>query len=196
MHRRSWDLPFSLDNIQNETYKKPYFLKKYRIIIIYFSHMCNTFETNDRMKERKLTGAKVFDCTYSGLGLTYSNWDQQVRNMTPSNAIEYNKWLIDHPAESMKERILKLLAWKLVDFRVGQIMVAEEHHKDDAVHFHCYVNFIVQDGKFIRSDDLDIFGIHPNIEQLRKKDAWINYIKKEDKDLVEYQEVIDLTSFE
>jgi len=140
-------------------------------------------------------GEKRFNMTYIGLGVTYSNWDQQVRNLPPTKLAEYQAWVAQDAETPIKHRLMNYLVDKLMEKRVGQVMVAQENHEDGSIHFHAYVNFIIQDGKYIRQDYLDLFGIHPNIEQLENKHAWVAYINKQDKDLVQFFEVLDLTDY-
>lgn len=69
-----------------------------------------------------------------------------------------------------------------------KVIVAEEHHQDGSIHYHCYLQ---RDSKFSTRNEryFDIVGHHPNIKKeyingegkrYSVDEGWIEYLLKED----------------
>lgn len=150
-----------------------------------------TYTTNDVAKEQEDLGDILFATKH--IGLTYSNVDQQVKNLTPTQHAEYMEWKNDNerPLELM---ILNKLVAKFMDkgVRLNHGIVAREEHKDGNVHFHAYFSCV--EDQLVHVRDFDICGIHPSVENVRNPFAWKSYIKKCGK-FVEYEVILDLTDY-
>jgi len=134
--------------------------------------------------------------TKKGLFLTYSNVDQQVRNLTPE---ERNEWITltevnPYPAQNVQNKIMQVLCERFIGFDLNSIVVARELHADTvSVHFHVYMTFNCSIDAFMGPEDFVICGVRASIEKVRNPFAANTYCRK-DNDFVEYVQVIDLTN--
>lgn len=118
----------------------------------------------------------------SGLLLTYSNINQQLSRQVPGGGTMH--------FESIKEHLGIFL--KDSNPTPCEVMVAEEHHRDGSLHYHCWINYPPSDRR-VDSRHWDFEGIHPNIQVVRKEYALKKYIQKEDRDPWRWVLFIDLT---
>jgi len=127
----------------------------------------------------------MFKLNSKGIGLTYSNVAQQLerREEGEDGPVSYY--------DSMKRFFL--LKLRALDPEPIRVIVSEENHQDGSKHYHCFCQWLGESR--VDHTFFDFCGMHPNIQQLTKhRQAWINYIKKEDFTPEEWVKVIDLDS--
>lgn len=113
------------------------------------------------------------NCNSKGLGLTYSNPQQQGAS-----------------CESMKTDLFWFL--KTVDPKPVQVWVAQEAHKDGSPHYHAYIRWLGE--HHVDHRHFDWNGVHPNIQFINNVRAWQTYMKKEDKEVYEWVAILTLDS--
>lgn len=111
-----------------------------------------------------------FKRNIKGIGLTYSNIEQQIQRRTETG--DQLTWV---PTKSwLCQQILNLPGND-----PHHIIVAEEKHKDGSTHFHCYVQWLAPHSN-VDHRYFDIEGMHPNIQQIQDQGLWVGYIQKQD----------------
>lgn len=114
-----------------------------------------------------------------GIGLTYSNIEQQFKNhlngeLTCSRGEDCTCGEFVPDKAWLAQELLQLPGND-----PHHIIVAEEKHQDGARHFHVYIQWLAPAAD-VRADYFDIRGMHPNIQQIKNQSDWVNYIQKED----------------
>jgi len=113
-----------------------------------------------------------------GIGLTYSNVEQQLKN---NNAfyrrVEQNESQLAFVLPTKQQIAHALL--NLKDNDPQHIIVCQETHQDGACHFHVYIQWLAPHSN-VDERYFDIYGMHPNIIQVRNQEDWVAYIQKQD----------------
>lgn len=136
----------------------------------------------------------MFSLDGRGLLITYSNMKQQLAKSYPDVQLEDKlvKMTIDDVPNtwaSAKELVLEQLRTLLP--RMTKALIVQERHQDGSLHVHAYVQGFQT---IIQPNQLDFFGMHPNIEQVKEPWRVKQYLKKDDKDPLKYVMVISLDS--
>lgn len=113
-----------------------------------------------------------------GVGLTYSNLEQQLKD----NPIFQRRVLANDPRTTFVLPTREQLCLELLRLHGNDphhIVVAQEHHQDGTLHFHVYIQWLTPHSN-VDTSYFDVWGMHPNIQQIRHQDDWVKYIQKED----------------
>lgn len=116
-----------------------------------------------------------FVCNGKGIGLTYSNVAQQLEREATTNGLV--------TVNSTREALLFHL--RMLEPHPVKVMVSQETHQDGSHHYHAMCQWL---GAPVRVGPrhFDWNGIHPNIQQLNRPQAWDNYLRKEDEEPLEW----------
>lgn len=134
------------------------------------------------IKERSLPTPllpMIFKRNIRGIGLTYSNVNQQLKDhprFTNINVV--NGRVTETPRLPDHEEILRAIQ-DLPDNNPQFILVAQEYHLTGELHYHCYIQWL-EPHDDVTQEYFDLWGMHPNIQQIRDQQDWINYCKKDD----------------
>lgn len=121
---------------------------------------------------------KPFKRNTRGIGLTYSNVEQQLKNNNNFyRRVEAEEGRLAFILPTKQQMAHALL--NLPENDPQHIIVCQETHQDGACHFHIYIQWLVPHAN-VDTKYFDIFGMHPNIIQMKHQEDWIAYIQKQD----------------
>lgn len=119
-----------------------------------------------------------FKRNIKGLGLTYSNVNQQLKNHPAFT----RRVVISEEDEASvlptREQICQALL-NLPGNNPQHVVVAQELHQDGNIHFHCYLQWLEPHSN-VDANYFNLWGMHPNVQQIKQQEDWLNYIQKED----------------
>lgn len=113
-----------------------------------------------------------------GVGLTYSNVEQQLKNHPLFNRqVTRDDGNLAFVLPTKQQICGALLQLEGND--PHHIVVAQETHKEGAAHFHVYIQWLAPHSN-VEPTYFDLWGMHPRVDQIINQDNWIKYIQKED----------------
>lgn len=80
-----------------------------------------------------------------------------------------------------------------VDPQPAYIIVAQENHRDDTPHIHCFLQWVNHRHRF-PMDHFDFHGMHPNIQMINRPEAAKRYVRKEDLNYLSWVKCIYIDS--